>query len=101
MTESYNGMLELLSTSHGFFQMKNFRRYAVALSVFGGSLASFAEGTAPTLETLTTSATTSLTALLTSAGTAVAGLVTAGLAIWGGIAVIGVLKRAFSAGKGR
>lgn len=42
-----------------------------------------------------------LKSMLGSAGTVVTDLVIAGLAIWGGIALVGILKRAFSAGKGR
>lgn len=57
--------------------------------------------TASTASTVISDSKDALEEILTTAGTAVAGLVAAGLAIWGAIAIVGVLKRAFSAGKGR
>lgn len=70
-----------------------------------------AEGEAPTVqpiawdgstaEAIATAAQTTLSNFLTGVGGIVGLLIVAGLAIWGGIALIGVLKRAFSAGKGR
>lgn len=44
---------------------------------------------------------TALGDLLTSALPVVGSLVVGGLVIWGAIALIGILKKAFSAGKGR
>lgn len=54
-----------------------------------------------TAEAIATAAQTTLSNFLTGVGGIVGLLIVAGLAIWGGIALVGVLKRAFSTGKGR
>ena len=63
----------------------------------------FAEGTAPSMDTtaattLLTSAQTGLSSLLTSAAPIIATVVLAGLAIWGGLALIRIVKRALRVG---
>lgn len=52
-------------------------------------------------ETIATNASATLTNFLTGVGPVVAGMIVAGLAIWGGISIVGTIKRGFSAGKGR
>lgn len=87
--------------------MKNtFKRVACAAGAFAlGALPALAEetggGSTTTADTVIDNAQSALEGILTSAGSAVSALVVAGLAIWGAIAIVGVLKRAFSAGKGR
>lgn len=58
-------------------------------------------GTTDIAQEIVDQASDTLTDMLSSAGGVIAGLVVAGLAVWGGIALVGVVKRAFSAGKGR
>lgn len=48
-----------------------------------------------------TNAQTSLGDLLTAALPVIIAVVGGGLLVWGGIALVGVIKRAFGAGKGR
>lgn len=48
-----------------------------------------------------TNAQTDMTALITSALPVIIAFVGGGLVIWGAIALVGVIKRAFGAGKGR
>lgn len=58
--------------------------------------------TAPQIvQDIVTQSQSSLSAMLETVGPAVVAIVVAGLAIWGGIALVGVIKRAFNAGKGR
>lgn len=52
-------------------------------------------------KTIVDGASGTLQNFITGAGTVVAGVIIAGLAIWGGIALVGILKKAFSTGKGR
>ena len=81
---------------------KNISRLALVLPALCACGSALAVGESDTTaQTVITQAQTSLEGILTSAGTAVSALVVAGLAIWGAIAIVGVLKRAFSAGKGR
>lgn len=54
-----------------------------------------------TAKQIAEAAQTTLANFLTGVGGIVGLLIVAGLAIWGGIALVGVLKRAFSTGKGR
>lgn len=54
-----------------------------------------------TAKQIADAAQTTLANFLTGVGGLVGLLIVAGLAIWGGIALVGVLKRAFSTGKGR
>lgn len=42
-----------------------------------------------------------LEAVITAVGPAVVAVVVAGLGLWGAIAIVGLIKRAFNAGKGR
>ena len=83
------------------------RRLGVAAAVACGSVVSaLAEETGGSTSTslaadVIDDAQSSLEGILTSAGGAVSSIIVAGLAIWGAIAIVGVLKRAFSAGKGR
>lgn len=67
---------------------------AVAEETSGGNTTSVAE-------TIISDAQTTMEGILSSAGGAVSALVVAGLVIWAGIAIVGLLKRGFSAGKGR
>lgn len=69
-----------------------------------GSVAAFAEGTTTTMdttaaETIVNSASTGLQSLLTAVVPYVTAVLLAGLAIWAGIAVIRIVKRAFSNAK--
>lgn len=78
--------------------MKNKILALVGLSV---PLATFAEGSTPTMdttsaETIVSSATTGLQSLLTAVTPYVTTLILAGLAIWAGMVIIRVVKRAFS-----
>lgn len=100
--------MNLLQSFNLFHTMNkfDFRKLFVGSMVALGSVVSaFAEetgsGTSSVAEGLISDSQDALTSILSSAGTSVAALVAAGLAIWGAIAVIGVLKRAFNAGKGR
>lgn len=85
------------------------KKYLLALAPFapfavlaadgaGGSGTAYAGSVA---ETIVTQSSTTLQNFITGAGTVVAGVIIAGLAIWGGIALVGIVKKAFSAGKGR
>lgn len=98
-------LLQFFNLLHTMIKF-DFRKLCVGSMVALGSVVSaFAEETgsgssfAPS-EVISNSQ-EALSSILSSAGTSVAALVAAGLAIWGAIAVIGVLKRAFNAGKGR
>lgn len=62
----------------------------------GGSDASASLGSQ-----VVSSAQGTLTTVLTAAGPAILAIIGAGLALWAGISIVGILKRAFSAGKGR
>ena len=84
----------------------DFRKlYVGSMVAFGSVVSAFAEetsGSSSTVaDTLVSDAQDALEGILSTAGGAVSALVVAGLAIWGAIAIIGVLKRAFNAGKGR
>lgn len=100
--------MNLLSSFNLLHTMKKFdlrKMYVASMVALGSAVSALAEEGSTTTTTvadsLIDSAQGSLEGILTSAGTAVSGLVVAGLAIWGAIAIIGVLKRAFNAGKGR
>ena len=82
-------MKKLLALVPGFLSLA-----AVAAEGDGGYSGSVAE-------TIATQAQTQLQGYLTGIGPIVATIVVGGLAIWAGIAIVGILKRAFSAGKGR
>lgn len=82
-------MKKLLALVPGFASLA-----AVAAEGDGGYSGSVAESIA-------SQASTQLQGYLTGVGPVVATIVVAGLAIWAGIAIVGILKRAFSAGKGR
>lgn len=83
-------------------KLKNsFYSGAVALAMSLPALAEGTGGSSEVYETVVSDAQSKLESILTTGGEAVAALVVAGLAIWGAIAIVGVLKRAFSAGKGR
>ena len=83
----------------------DFRKlYVGSMVALGSVVSAFAEGPGSTSDVagdIIETAQSSLEGILGSAGAAVSALVVAGLAIWGAIAIIGVLKRAFNAGKGR
>lgn len=78
----------------------------------GGSVATlgvFAEGTATTgtaytgstAESIVTQVSGTMTNFLSGAAPTIASIVVAGIAIWAGIALVGILKKAFAVGKGR
>lgn len=90
-------------------KLKSFKRLLVAAfaaTVSAG--AALAEGTSgavvyagSTAETIVNDASTTLQNFLTGAAPTVAAVIIAGLAIWGGIKLVGILKSAFQTGKGR
>lgn len=91
-------------------KLKSFKRAlaaAFATAVTCGYALADGSGTTPvawagsTAEDIATAAQTTLSNFLTGVGGIVGLLIVAGLAIWGGIALVGVIKRAFSVGKGR
>lgn len=80
------------------------------LATLGGAVTALAEGTTAggpvpyegsVAKTIVDNSSTTLQNFITGAGTVVASVIVAGLAIWGGIALVGILKKAFSTGKGR
>lgn len=75
------------------------KKILLSLAAVGPAVCAFAEETSSSA--IVTEAQSTLAGLLEQVSGVVGGLVTAGLVIWGGIALVGVLKRAFSAGKGR
>lgn len=87
--------------------MNKLKKFGVAALASLGSFAVMAEGgtagadTFNAADSIITPAQNALTGVLTSAGGAVASILLAGLAIWGGIAIVGLIKRSFNAGKGR
>ena len=91
-------------------EMNKFKKFGLAaLSAFGSLAVMAGEssgGTSGAMDTevatdLISSAQTGLTSILGTAGSAVATVLLAGLAIWAGIAIVGLIKRSFNAGKGR
>lgn len=91
-------------------KLKSFKRALVAAfatAVTCGHALAEGTGTTPiawegsTAQNIATAAQTTLSNFLTGVGGIVGLLIVAGLAIWGGIALVGVIKRAFSVGKGR
>lgn len=86
---------------------KNIYRKAFIAAATLAPAAVFAEetsgsGTDDTLLTsMLTSIQTAMTDALEAAGPVVTGVIVAGLGLWIAIALVGVLKRAFGAGKGR
>lgn len=80
--------------------MKNKLKFAVAALM---PVAAFAEGSTPTMDTTTatqilTSAQTGLSGLFTSVSGVIGVLVLGGLAIWGALALVKIVKRAFKSG---
>lgn len=86
-------------------KLDSVRKLGVAAAVACGSvvsaLAGDTTGSSDVVSNVIEDSTDALSGILSTAGSSVAALVAAGLAIWGAIAIVGVLKRAFSAGKGR
>lgn len=85
---------------------KLFYSALAAVTAAGSALAEGAASNAvayegSTAQTIVSDASTTLTNFLTGAGAVVATVIVAGLAIWGGIALVGIIKKAFSTGKGR
>lgn len=74
-----------------------------------GAVSAFADGTTSTgtaytgstAESIVTQVSGTMTNFLTGAAPTIATIVVAGIAIWAGIALVGILKKAFSVGKGR
>lgn len=90
--------------------LKSFRRGLVAaFAAVSGAVSSFAEGTSTaavqwegsTAADIAQAAQGTLTNFLTGVGGVVALVIIGGLAVWGGIALVGLIKRAFQTGKGR
>lgn len=82
------------------------------LPMLGGAFASlgaFAEGatntgtayTGSTAESIVSQVSGTMTNFLSGAAPTIATIVVAGIAIWAGIALVGILKKAFAVGKGR
>ncbi len=99
------GCVKYPITSWDFFNMK---KLFLSLGAISASVASFAaEGSGAVAyegsvaATIAKDASDTLQNFLTGVGPVVAGIVVAGLAIWAGIAIVGIVKKAFSAGKGR
>ena len=57
--------------------------------------------TGTTADGILTEAQGVLEAIIASAGPVVSAVIVAGLGLWGAIAIVGVVKRAFNSGKGR
>lgn len=74
---------------------------AAAGTAFAQEASTAVQWSGSVAEDIVTDASSTLTNFLTGAGTLVASVVVAGLAIWGAIALVGIVKRAFSTGKGR
>ena len=55
----------------------------------------------PVAEDVLDGASSALQAIITAAGPVITTVVIAGLGLWGAIAIVGVVKRAFNSGKGR
>lgn len=78
------------------------RKLAVMLVPAVSSVAAFAaEGDTDVGTQILSGAQTTLTGLLTSAVPVIVAILGAGLAIWGAIALVGLVKRVFSTAKGR
>lgn len=87
------------------------KKLLLAVPMVGSVVTAFAEGSAPSAgpeaysgsvaETVVNNASTTLINFIEGAGVVVAAVIVAGLAIWGAIALVGILKRAFQTGKGR
>lgn len=99
------GSVKYPVTSREFFNMK---KLLLALGGVSASVASFAAETSGAIayegsvaQSIADEASTTLQNFLTGVGPVIAGIVVAGLAIWAGIAIVGIVKKAFSAGKGR
>lgn len=87
-------------TKKEYNKMNKIKSMVLGASTFAAPVL-FAEGTTPTMDTtnaeaMLTSAQTGLTSLLSSAAPVVTALVLAGLAIWGGLMLVRIIKRAFS-----
>lgn len=81
------------------------KKLMTTLAAAGSSVVAFAEGEgsagSDVAGDIINGAQNALTSMLDTAGAAVVAVVLAGLAIWGGIRLVGLLKSAFNAGKGR
>lgn len=84
------------------------KKLLYSLAAFAAApLSLLAEGAATPIVTqeqvgeIFTNAQTDMTSLITAAMPVVVAFVGGGLVIWGAIALVGVIKRAFGAGKGR
>ena len=85
----------------------NLKKVATTALATLGSMAVMAEessggtGSSTVGESIITEAQGTLEGLLGTAGSAVVSIIGVGLAIWAGIAIVGLIKRSFNAGKGR
>lgn len=107
---SVNGLL--IFKEFKMNHLKSFKRALCAAFAFAVAAgAALAQETAPTVSAIAwndstakqiaEAAQTTLANFLTGVGGLVGLVIVAGLAVWGGIALIGVIKRAFQTGKGR
>lgn len=87
---------------------KTMKKILLGLASVGMAVSAFAEGTSTaaayagsTAESIVTGVSGTMTNFLTGAAPVVVTIVVAGLSIWAGLALIGILKKSFSAGKGR
>lgn len=74
------------------------------LAVFADGGTTTSTGTAyagSVAETIANNASATMGNFLTGVAPVIATIVSAGLAVWAGIALVGILKKAFGAGKGR
>ena len=75
---------------------------ALALTALPALAEETSGGTSSTVaENVLDGASSALQAIITSAGPVITTVVVAGLGLWGAIAIVGVVKRAFNSGKGR
>lgn len=88
-------------SSKSFKQMKKLIYSASAFALTALPVLAQEAGGEAASEQIISGAETALKGLLDSAGPVVASVVIAGLGIWGAIAIVGLIKRAFNAGKGR
>lgn len=86
--------MKKLMYSAGAFALSALPVLAEETSGSGTSDGSLAEG-------VLADAQGALEGILTSAGPVVSAVIVAGLGLWGAIAIVGVVKRAFNSGKGR
>lgn len=98
--------MQIVVTSKGFFSMKKLLSTVTSTVLLAATAIAEGEGTSnmPTVsdvEGVFSSFDETLGQLLDKAIPVVTAVIGGGLVIWGAIALVGVLKRAFTVGKGR